>query len=218
MAGSGSSFGYFLTWSRYMAAKVKEVVALHGKSYVDGKMDQREMYKTIRSHLLRRATFMTGVKGEAMAPTFNTGMDGKVGETLLIRSLYEPSIRSVWVDDVVLLRHPNDSKQSLVRRVAALEGDEMLSNDPEDKPFRIEPNSCWVLADNQETKPPEVEDSRTFGPLALRNIVGRAIYSMTSPSDHGVVRNSDQAMAADAPVLAFELDLEEMGDRAGKNG
>lgn len=31
MAGSGSSLGYFLTWSRYMAAKMKEVVALHGK-------------------------------------------------------------------------------------------------------------------------------------------------------------------------------------------
>lgn len=60
----------------------------------------------------------------------------------------------MWVDDVVLLRHPNDSKQSLVRRVAALEGEEMLSTDPEDKPFRIEPNSCWVLADNQEKKTP----------------------------------------------------------------
>lgn len=58
-------------------------------------MDQRELYKTIRSHLLRRATFMTGVKGEAMAPTFNKGADGRVGETLLIRSLYEPSIRRV---------------------------------------------------------------------------------------------------------------------------
>lgn len=31
MAGSGSSLGYFLTWSRYMAARAKEVIALHGK-------------------------------------------------------------------------------------------------------------------------------------------------------------------------------------------
>jgi hypothetical protein len=56
-------------------------------------MSERELYKTIYSHLRTRATFMLGLKGDAMAPTFNKGADGKFGETLLIRSLYEPSAK-----------------------------------------------------------------------------------------------------------------------------
>lgn len=63
------------------------------QTYASGTMSERELYKTIYSHLRTRATFMLGLKGDAMAPTFNKGADGKFGETLLIRSLYEPSAK-----------------------------------------------------------------------------------------------------------------------------
>jgi hypothetical protein len=56
----------------------------------------------------------------------------------------------------------------------------------------------------------EALDSRTFGPLPLSNIVGRAIYCSRSRSEHGFVQNSDEAMHDDSAVLAVELDVEEM--------
>ncbi len=68
---------------------------------------------------------------------------------------------------------------------------------------------CWVLADNEELKPPNVIDSRTFGPLPVENILGRIIY-YSRPNDHGPVQNSKPAMAADTAVLEAELDLNKL--------
>jgi hypothetical protein len=51
----------------------------------------------------------------------------------------------------------------MVRRVAALEADEMVSDSPDEPPFRIPPGHCWVLADNPNLAPPDVADSRAFG-------------------------------------------------------
>jgi hypothetical protein len=79
----------------------------------------------------------------------------------------------------VLVRHPRDTKQSLLRRIAALEGDEMESSDPQDEPFRIEPNSCWVLADNQDKKP-SVSTNLTWSRVSLnfsKSFLGLATYS-----------------------------------------
>jgi hypothetical protein len=35
----------------------------------------------------------------------------------------------------------------------------------------------------------DAQDSRSFGPLPLQNIIGRAIYSSRSAVEHGVVMN-----------------------------
>lgn len=40
-------------------------------------------------------------------------------------------------------------------------------------PSFLTQGSCWILADNQDLQPPDVIDSRVFGPLELRNIIGR---------------------------------------------
>ena len=69
--------------------------------------------------------------------------------------------------------------------------------------------NCWVLADNEELRPPAVVDSRTFGPLPVENIMGRVIY-YARKNDHGPVENSRPAMSADAAVLEAELDLDKL--------
>ena len=69
---------------------------------------------------------------------------------------------------------------------------------------------CWVLADNEDLGASEVIDSRSFGPLPFSNIVGRVMYRAQSLTDHGAVDNSSAAQAADAPVLASELDVEKL--------
>lgn len=67
--------------------------------------------------------------------------------------------RRVFVGDVVVLKDPQKSDNYLVRRLAATEGYEMVSKDEKDEPFVLEKDECWVLADNENTKP---KVDRTF--------------------------------------------------------
>ena len=74
--------------------------------------------------------------------------------------------------------------------------------------LQVASGQCWVLADNEEMRPPDVIDSRTFGPLPMENILGRIIYQSQSAVEHGRVQNSEDAAEEDAAVLAAELDVE----------
>lgn len=86
----------------------------------------------------------------------------------------------------------------------------MVSDDPEDASFSLPPGTCWVLADNEAVYIPTAVDSRSFGPLPYNRIIGRVLYHARSAHDHGVMENSAEAMDADAPVLAAELDIEKL--------
>ncbi|KAF5459379.1 hypothetical protein F2P56_023331, partial [Juglans regia] len=118
----------------------------------------------------------------------------------------------VFTGDVVLLRDPMKSHNNfLVRRLAGIGGyHEMVSKDEKEEPFVLENNQCWVSSDNENLKPEEANDSRNFGPVPLRNIVGRVIYSMRTVGDHGPVQNSNSSMEVDSKVLEIELDVDEM--------
>lgn len=91
----------------------------------------------------------------------------------------------------------------LVRRIVALEGDEMISDLPGDEPFvcvcvrptlalhthlsdyrhrlwrSIPPGHAWVTRDNEALPLNEAPDSRTFGPLPLSAITGRCVTSLS---------------------------------------
>lgn len=133
------------------------------------------------------------ITGAAMAPTLNASAvtQSDAVEQFLLRYIPHPlARRTVFDGDVVALTSPLSSpgapRQVIVRRVAALEGDEMVSNEPEiDGSFQIPRGHCWVLADNEALEPPHVIDSRTFGPLPLVHILGRVMYSARSETDHG---------------------------------
>ena len=42
----------------------------------------------------------------------------------------------------------------------------------------------------------------------LRHLLCRILYTARSDTDHGPVENSEEGMAADAPVVEAELDVE----------
>jgi nickel-type superoxide dismutase maturation protease len=79
----------------------------------------------------------------------------------------EPALRAgdwivVWgpsraprVGEIVLLRDPRDPERLLLKRVAT-----------------VKDGACTVLGD----RPEESTDSRTFGPVQFRDILGRAIF------------------------------------------
>jgi hypothetical protein len=109
------------------------------------------------------------------------------------------------VGDVVAFTHPLDHTRVLIRRVSAIEGDELV--DAASASAYVVPNAhCWVTSDADADEPKvRFEDSRTFGPIALNSIEWRVMYSFESAVNHGAVENSAEAAVADAPVLEEDL-------------
>mmetsp|Transcript_29878 Transcript_29878/g.53491 ORF Transcript_29878/g.53491 Transcript_29878/m.53491 type:complete len:211 (-) Transcript_29878:269-901(-) len=157
--------------------------------------------------------------GSAMAPTLGHAAGGGPVygasnlDKLVVRQIKSPSAASVFVGDVVAFHSPLEGKGGyLVRRVAATEGEEMVSDAPEDEGFTLDTGTCWVLADNEELSPSEAVDSRVFGPLALESVVGRVVYYARSATEHGLVQNSEAAHWIDEPVLECEIDPEALAE------
>ncbi|XP_038897309.1 mitochondrial inner membrane protease subunit 2-like [Benincasa hispida] len=194
------------TWFRYIAHKLEYSVSLSWKNYKGGQITDKEVGDAVWKNLLQgKLTYLHWVKGVEMAPTV-----GEAGGTLLVRKLPTADPTSVFVGDVVVVKEPEKPENYLVRRLAAVEGHEMLSTDENDEPFVLEKEQCWLLADNEKLKPKEAYDSRTFGPVSMSDIVGRAIYCLRTAVDHGPVQNSNFSMKRDSPILEIELDVDEM--------
>ncbi|KAL2323429.1 hypothetical protein Fmac_027808 [Flemingia macrophylla] len=217
------------TWCRYIAHKLEYSVSLSWKNYKGGQITDRELGDVVWKNFFQgKMTYLHWNKGEEMAPT----IDGK--SVTLVRKLptadptaYQIGIRAplgaydintmegrmesrVFVGDVVVLKDPEKPDNYLVRRLAAIEGYEMASTDEKDEPFILEKDECWVVAENEKMKAQEANDSRTFGPVQMTNIVGRVIYCLRSAVDHGRIQNSYFGMNKDTPVLEVELDVDEM--------
>lgn len=168
----------------------------------------------------RQLTAVGVITGAAMIPTLNNFSQSpseinsprdEPSEKFLMRLIPRPSgNRTIFSGDVIAFHSPLDQQHIMVRRIAALEGHEMVSDDPDDETFTIPKDHCWVLADNEDLDPPHVIDSRTFGPLPVTTILGRVMYAASSETNHGPIENSTAGMAADAPVLEAELDIETM--------
>ncbi|KAL1190663.1 Mitochondrial ATP-independent inner membrane protease subunit 2 [Cardamine amara subsp. amara] len=194
------------TWVRYMAHKFEYSLTLSLKSHGRKKLSNQELFHIVFKNLFYgKITFLHSDKGPEMSPTM-TPHDN----TLLIRKIPMADSKIVFIGDAVLFKDPNDSDKYLVRRLAAVEGFEMVSGDEKDEPFVLQKDQCWVIAENQDLKAKEAYDSRTFGPVSTADIVGRAIYCLRTAVDHGPVRNSVLAMVQDSSILAVELDVDEM--------
>ncbi|CAL5353622.1 unnamed protein product [Camellia sinensis] len=215
-------------WFRYLANKLEYSACLSLKRFEGGQITEREVVDIVWKNLFQgKLTYLHWNKGEEMVPTI-----AAQGGTLLVRKIpeAEPTIVgvekaischdlklqpaealvSVFVGDMVVLKDPQKTDNYLVRRLAAIEGYEMVSTNEKDVPFVLEKDQCWVLSDNENLKPKEANDSRRFGPLPMTDIVGRVIYSLRTAVDHGPVKNSHLSMRRDSSVLAVELDVDEM--------
>jgi hypothetical protein len=176
------------------------------KSHREARLSKRAVGEAIWKNMIQeKLTFLHWNKGLEMAPTI-----GEQGGTLLVRKipLADPTI--LLVGDVVVVKEPESLGSYLVRRLSAIEGYEMVSTDEKDEPFVLEKDHCWVTADNEALKPKDAKDSRTFGPVPMKDIVGRVIYCLRTAVDHGPVKNNPYSMRFDQPILEVELDVEEM--------
>ena len=106
--------------------------------------------------------------------------------------------------DVVVLKLPSQGDELLIKRVVGLPGETVeirdgqvyINGDPLAEPFIngatgpgrnehviVPPLHVFVLGDNRDHS----NDSRSFGPVPIENIVGRAWVSYWPPDDVGLV-------------------------------
>ena len=155
--------------------------------------------------------------GAAMAPTLNAAARRDAGAVEGLLLWREPGL-APRVGDVVALTAPAqpDAAASappleaqgsvLVRRIGAVAGQPLVTDDPADGEVAVPPGCVWVEADNAALPAAAARDSRSFGPVPTSSLIGRVVYSAASATDHGpVVDGVCAATAADAAaVLAAE--------------
>ncbi|MEK7063574.1 MAG: signal peptidase I [Patescibacteria group bacterium] len=147
------------------------------------------------------------VRGASMEPTFYTG------EYLIVDQLtyrFEEPKRG----DVVILRYPKDESIYFIKRIIGLPGETVdiqgntisVSKDgsepevldqsfidisnvrPEFATYTLEGDEYFVMGDNRD----ESSDSRVWGPLPKRDLVGRALVRLFPPNRIDVLPGSLQ--------------------------
>lgn len=117
------------------------------------------------------------------------------GERVLVNRLAfrrSPPLRG----DIVLARHPQQPRYALIKRIAAVPGDQVVNSrrglqvngktwveweraGPDSAgTWRVGPDEYFLLGDAAELHPAASTDSRSFGPVSRRAILGRvwAVY------------------------------------------
>ncbi len=142
----------------------------------------------------------TRVHGQSMEPTLHSEQRLVVEKISYSNWLH---LRSPQRGDVVVLRI-NGMDELLIKRVVGLPGDQVEIRDgrvfvnhqlldepyvvfPADGdygPVDIPPLHLFVLGDNRNFS----NDSRTFGPIPMRNVIGRAWFSYWPPETVGPVQ------------------------------
>ncbi len=139
----------------------------------------------------------TRVEGQSMEPNLHSN------QRLVVEKL---SYRFHGPErfDVVVLKLPDQSDELLIKRVVGLPGEKVEIRDGHvyingellEEPFLTEgmhpgrnitvtvpPLHVYVLGDNRNHS----NDSRSFGPVPLENVVGRAWVSYWPPEDVGLI-------------------------------
>jgi len=102
------------------------------------------------------------VQGISMEPTFRNQ------QWLLVRPLNWPT-PPLRKDDVIVF---DQDGKTLVKRVVALGGEPLPPEAPRDRKHPSVPlGRLYVMGDNREHS----EDSRDFGPIAVRSVIGRVL-------------------------------------------
>jgi signal peptidase I len=139
----------------------------------------------------------TRVEGQSMEPNLHSN------QRLVVEKL-SYRFHGPQRFDVVVIKVPSQGDELLIKRIVGLPGetveihdgqvyiDGQLLNEPftdeQTRPGRyasvtVPPLHVFVLGDNRNHS----NDSRSFGPVAIENIVGRAWVSYWPPEDLGVV-------------------------------
>ncbi len=141
------------------------------------------------------------VQGNSMLPTFHTG-DYLVTDKVTYR------FREPKLGEIVVVKNPRDESQDFIKRIIAVPGDTIeISNRKvilngnvlkekylpegrptpggaflnEGNPVKVATNQYIVIGDNREHS----SDSREWGPVTKKEIIGRALFRYFPPQSIG---------------------------------
>lgn len=115
------------------------------------------------------------VHGASMFPTFNPRENAFTVDCVLLEKLCCFKYRFSH-GDVIAFWSPEDHKKRLIKRIIGLPGDWITIPHSLDI-MRVPPGHCWVEGDNSAHS----KDSRSFGPIPLGLICGRATHVVWPP-------------------------------------
>jgi signal peptidase I len=140
------------------------------------------------------------VSGESMSPTFENG------EYLIVDELTY-RLEAPKRGDVVIFRYPRDPSEFFIKRIIGLPGETVAIKDGQvevqhadgttavldepyvknlgngrDASYEVEPGTYFVMGDNR----PESSDSRIWGLMPEKNLIGRAIVRLLPVPEAGL--------------------------------
>jgi signal peptidase I len=143
------------------------------------------LFAGVAMSLARRAFTILVVNGHSMSPTLSCG-DRVLLFTRWPRRLYA-------VGQIVAVRPPSEPMLVYVKRIAALRVDSgtLKGAAGMHRAANVPPDHAVLLGDNRRNS----LDSRTWGPIPIRNLQGRVVFRLAA-GDHNPV---GQASAGTAP-------------------
>ncbi|XVF55102.1 hypothetical protein PTKIN_Ptkin06aG0009400 [Pterospermum kingtungense] len=125
---------------------------------------------------------IVSVRGASMSPTFNPKTDtllGSLNDYVLVEKFCLLKYKFSH-GDVVVFRSPFNHKEKHVKRIVGLPGDRVGTHYDM---VKIPDGHCWVEGDNSSSS----VDSRSFGPVPLGLINGRATHVVWPPHRIGSI-------------------------------
>ncbi|KAK9118084.1 hypothetical protein Scep_016177 [Stephania cephalantha] len=131
-----------------------------------------------------RFACISPVRGLSMHPTFNPHTTSSLLESLMDdHVLVEKFCLEKYKfsrGDIVVFRSPSNYKEKHIKRIIGLPGDWIKVPHQQDT-LKIPEGHCWVEGDNATSS----FDSRSFGPIPLGLIQGRATHIVWPPQRVG---------------------------------
>jgi len=138
------------------------------------------------------------IEGPSMEPNLHQGQ-------FLVVNKLAYRLGKVQRGDIVVFHYPNAPQRDLIKRVVGLPGDRLeivrgqvwINGQPLDEPYVLEPGSyshpttviepdrVFVMGDNRNNS----NDSRRWGSLPIRSIVGKPVLCYWPPHDWGLVHH-----------------------------
>jgi signal peptidase I len=144
------------------------------------------------------------VEGSSMEPTLH---DGELVVVYRLAYRWQAPQRG----DIVVFRFPLDPDRRFIKRIIGLPGDTIavhdgrvwVNGDALDEPYiaapprydgewQVRDDEVFVLGDNRNNS----SDSQNWGPLPVRDLIGKAVLVYWPPEEMGPIPHYDQAVAA----------------------
>ena len=123
--------------------------------------------------------------GPSMLPTFNPS-----GDIVLLDRFSPRFLNNMKRGDIIVARSPTSARQTVCKRIRAVEGDHVRTGGPfREKLVTVPKGHIWLEGDN----PNNSTDSRHYGTVPAALVLGRVLLKVWPPEEAGWVPDRPKA-------------------------